>query len=125
MSDEKWIPHTGDACPVDNFTTVRVMFRSGRISEKYAAGELGWNIESSIADIVAYCVVEPAPEPTGIEAEVTEFIAQRQQAGIKKYGTTVEDNDLSPAQWLQHAIEETADQLIYMWKLKKELEKGE
>ena len=53
-------------------------------------------------------------EPTGIELQVCEEIARRQQLGIAKYGKTVADNPLSLRQWLQHALEESLDQAIYL-----------
>lgn len=52
--------------------------------------------------------------PTGTEAAVCADIAQRQQLGITKYGTTVADNPLPLRLWLQHAYEETIDQAIYL-----------
>lgn len=58
--------------------------------------------------------VNPTPQPTGIEAEVCKLIAQRQQLGIAKYGQTVADNPLSLRAWLQHALEETLDQAVYL-----------
>ena len=54
------------------------------------------------------------PTPTGTEARVCADIAQRQALGVKKYGTTVEDNPLTLRAWLQHAYEETLDQAIYL-----------
>jgi hypothetical protein len=53
-------------------------------------------------------------KPTGIEALVCEEIARRQQLGINKYGITVADNNLSLREWLQHALEESLDQAIYL-----------
>jgi len=50
----------------------------------------------------------------GTESDVCADIARRQQFGIKKYGTTVRDNDLSLQQWLQHAYEETLDKAVYL-----------
>lgn len=41
------------------------------------------------------------------------LLAEREAAGLKKYGTTVDRTDLSPEQWLQHLIEELADGLLY------------
>jgi hypothetical protein len=52
-------------------------------------------------------------KPTGIEALVCEEIAQRQQLGINKYGTTVADNNLSLREWLQHQYEELLDAAVY------------
>lgn len=53
-------------------------------------------------------------KPTGTEAKVCEDIAQRQALGIKKYGVTVEENQLSLLEWLQHAYEECLDQAVYL-----------
>lgn len=60
---------------------------------------------------------------TGTEARVCVDIAYRQQAGVNKYGTTVEANPLSLRQWLQHAYEETLDQAIYLKRAMEELDK--
>jgi hypothetical protein len=53
-------------------------------------------------------------KPTGTEAKVCEDIAQRQALGIQKYGITVEENQLSLLEWLQHAYEECLDQAVYL-----------
>jgi len=60
-------------------------------------------------------------EPKGIEKEVCEDIARRQEFGIQKYGTTVDENPLTAKQWAQHAYEESLDHAIYLKKLIKEL----
>ena len=60
---------------------------------------------------------------SGTEARVCVDIAYRQQAGISKYGTTVEANPLTLRQWLQHAYEETLDQAIYLKRSIEELDK--
>lgn len=52
-------------------------------------------------------------EATGVEARVCQDIAQRQAKGVKKYGTTVGENPLSLAQWLQHMYEELLDAAVY------------
>ena len=52
--------------------------------------------------------------PTGIEAEVCNDIAKRQELGIAKYGTTLADNAGSLRYWLQHAYEETLDKALYL-----------
>lgn len=53
-------------------------------------------------------------KPTGIEAQVCEDIARRQQLGLMKYGISVADNPLGLLAWLQHAYEETLDQAVYL-----------
>lgn len=59
----------------------------------------------------------------GTEAEVVRLIAQRQQLGMRKYGVSVADNPLTLRQWLQHALEESLDQAIYLRRAISELDK--
>jgi len=61
--------------------------------------------------------------PTGIEALVCEEITLRQQKGIAKYQTTVADNPLSLREWLQHALEESLDQAVYLRRAIAEIDK--
>ena len=65
------------------------------------------------------------PTPTGTEARVCEDIAARQQLGIKKYGTTVEDNPLTLLEWLRHSYCEKLDDIIYMRRAIEELENAQ
>ena len=55
--------------------------------------------------------------PTGTELKVIVDIADRQKMGIKKYGTTVEGNDLTETEWLNHAYEEALDLAVYLKRL--------
>lgn len=59
----------------------------------------------------------------GTEAEVCNDIAQRQQLGIAKYGTTVRENPLELRQWLQHQYEELLDAAVYCKRAIEELDK--
>jgi hypothetical protein len=59
---------------------------------------------------------------SGIEAQVCADIAHRQQVGISKYGTTVEDNPLPPEMWMQHLYEELLDASVYIKKILVSLE---
>lgn len=65
---------------------------------------------------------ENTTQPTGTEAEVCRMIAERQQLGIAKYGQTVADNPLSLRAWLQHALEESLDQAIYLRRAIEEID---
>jgi hypothetical protein len=56
-----------------------------------------------------------------IVAAVIRKMYQRSQVGIKKYGTTMERDDLSTEQWIDHAIEEAMDLVLYLTKLKTQL----
>lgn len=60
--------------------------------------------------------------PTGIEAQVCEDIARRQQFGLHKYGTTVAQNPLELRQWLQHQYEELLDAAVYTRRAMSELD---
>lgn len=60
-------------------------------------------------------------EVTGIEAIVCQEIARRQQLGIKKYGITVESNNLTLMEWVRHAKEEALDMAIYLAKIESKL----
>jgi len=44
---------------------------------------------------------------------------QRSEAGIQKYGKTLDRNDLTFLQWIQHAQEEMMDGILYLEKMKK------
>lgn len=52
-----------------------------------------------------------------IEEKVITKIRDRAEAGLNKYGTTMERDDLSLVEWLQHAQEEAMDLAVYLEKL--------
>lgn len=56
-----------------------------------------------------------------IVESVVEKFRSRSEVGIRKYGTTLDRNDLSLEQWLDHAIEEQMDSILYLTKIKEEL----
>ena len=56
-----------------------------------------------------------------IVESVVKSYKQRSKVGIKKYNKTMDRNDLSPLEWLQHLQEELMDATLYLEKLKKEL----
>ena len=49
-----------------------------------------------------------------IEDEVCRKIQQRAEFGLKKYGVTLERDDLSELEWLIHAQEEAMDLAGYL-----------
>ncbi len=55
-----------------------------------------------------------------IVLSVLESFKKRSEIGIKKYNTTLERNDLSTLEWLQHAQEEAMDFVLYIERLKQE-----
>ena len=54
--------------------------------------------------------------------KVVNLFEKRSQAGIKKYGTTLSGNPLSLVEWLEHAKEESMDQVLYLQRAIDELE---
>jgi hypothetical protein len=63
---------------------------------------------------------ETIPTNDPIVSAVIRKMYQRSQVGIKKYGTTMERNDLSFTDWVTHLQEELMDSIIYLEKLKHE-----
>lgn len=57
-----------------------------------------------------------------IEEQVINKIRQRAEIGLKKYGTSMERNDLNDIEWLSHLQEELLDASIYIEKIKTILE---
>ena len=55
-----------------------------------------------------------------VDSIISKF-KQRSETGIKKYGTTLDRNDLTVEQWLNHLEEELMDAILYCHKLKTEL----
>jgi len=54
-----------------------------------------------------------------IVASVIRKMYNRSQVGIKKYGTTMERDDLSFMDWVTHLQEELMDSIIYLEKIKQ------
>ena len=59
---------------------------------------------------------------SSIEEIVIAEIRQRAEKGEAKYGTTMDRDDLSLKEWLQHLKEELMDGVIYTQKIISELE---
>lgn len=51
---------------------------------------------------------------------INKFIS-RSEIGKKKYGTDLDRKDLTVLEWIQHAQEEHMDAILYLEKLKQEL----
>ena len=58
-----------------------------------------------------------------IVKSVIKQFKQRSEVGIKKYGTTLDRDDLSTLEWLNHAQQEAMDFCLYLEKLKQQLNK--
>jgi len=59
-----------------------------------------------------------------IEDIVCKKIQKRAEVGLKKYGVTVDRNDFTVQEWLQHFQDELMDGAIYAQKLLEELKRN-
>jgi hypothetical protein len=59
-----------------------------------------------------------------IVKSVIEKYQERSEVGQEKYGTTLERNDLTFIEWMQHLQEELMDATLYLEKLKAELKQN-
>jgi hypothetical protein len=57
-----------------------------------------------------------------VEKVINRFL-ERSELGIKKYGTTLDKNNLPLSEWLKHSIEEKMDDILYMQRIIDELDK--
>ena len=53
-----------------------------------------------------------------VESVIKQF-KDRSSVGIEKYGTTLQENELSPLEWLKHLQEELMDAVLYLEKVKQ------
>ena len=56
-----------------------------------------------------------------IVESVINKIKSRSEIGIKKYGVTLDRTDFTTIQWIDAAIEEQMDNILYLTRLKKDL----
>lgn len=52
--------------------------------------------------------------------KVIDSFKRRSERGLEKYGVTLDRNDLTNLEWLQHLQEELMDATLYIEKLKDE-----
>jgi succinate dehydrogenase flavin-adding protein (antitoxin of CptAB toxin-antitoxin module) len=59
-----------------------------------------------------------------VVSQVVYKYSVRSEAGIRKYGQTLERSDVDLLGWLNHLQEELMDATLYIQKLKNEIENG-
>ncbi len=57
-----------------------------------------------------------------IVKSVIEQFEKRSEVGIKKYGVTLDRTDLTTLEWIEHAKQEAMDFVLYLERLKREIE---
>ena len=60
-------------------------------------------------------------EDTIVLSVMTKFY-ERSKVGIEKYNTTLDRDDLSPIEWLNHAQDEAMDLCLYLERLKRKIQ---
>ena len=53
-----------------------------------------------------------------VEDEVCEEIQERAKVGLNKYGVTMERDDLTHDEWLEHLQHELMDAIVYLQRLR-------
>jgi len=66
-------------------------------------------------------IAEMQEQEDSIVKSVIQSYKKRSDVGIKKYNKTMDRDDLSTLDWLQHLQEELMDATLYLEKLKQKL----
>lgn len=66
-------------------------------------------------------MAEMQEQEDSIVKSVVQSYKKRSDVGVKKYSKTMDRNDLSTLEWLQHLQEELMDATLYIEKLKQKL----
>lgn len=56
-----------------------------------------------------------------ILSQVKDLLEKQTEKGVKKYGHSVDADELTAEQWIDHASEEIVDLLVYLQCLKEKL----
>lgn len=62
--------------------------------------------------------------PDSVVQSVVEKFVDRAEMGFTKYNNTLDRKDLSVEEWINHALEEHMDAILYLTKLKQTLKNG-
>ncbi len=62
--------------------------------------------------------IETQVKDSVVQSVINKF-KQRSEVGIKKYNTTLDREDLTDKEWINHAQEEAMDLILYLEKLKR------
>jgi hypothetical protein len=79
---------------------------------------------SALSEMLSEVEVIPEEKPIHVDPiliKVYSKYQERSEIGIKKYGTTLENNSLPLMEWLNHLQEELMDATLYIEKLKQEI----
>lgn len=74
-------------------------------------------IEMKVKDTMSEWI-EAQVKDSVVQSVINKF-KQRSEVGIKKYNTTLDREDLTDKEWINHAQEEAMDLILYLEKLKR------
>ena len=74
-------------------------------------------IEMKVKDTMTEWI-EAQVKDSVVQSVINKF-KQRSEVGIKKYNTTLDREDLTDKEWINHAQEEAMDLILYLEKLKR------
>lgn len=63
-------------------------------------------------------------EKNEVLTQVFHALVKQTEKGLKKYGNTVDPREYSTIEWIDHAIEEGIDQIVYLTVLKQRIKEG-
>lgn len=64
-------------------------------------------------------IIKMEPKYDSVVSSVVSAFQKRAEIGQTKYGKTLDRNDLTFLQWIQHAQEELMDGILYLEKIKQ------
>lgn len=80
----------------------------------------GMKIHTSMIGKEFKLLKKKGKKDTIVEAIVDKF-KDRSEVGIKKYNTTLDREDFTTEQWIDSAIEEAMDMILYLERLKRDI----
>ena len=80
---------------------------------------MNFDIFFSNHSTAVYCEVKTIKDK--IVQEIKDKFERRSQLGIKKYGTTLERDDLTAEEWVNHLQDELMDAILYLQRLKHDI----
>jgi type VII secretion effector (TIGR04197 family) len=87
----------------------------------------GYGLRKTGSSIIKWVRVEDCKEITddihsnSILNNVHNLLIKQTNKGLQKYGTTVNKDDYSTLEWIEHAQEELTDALVYLETLKTKI----
>jgi len=79
------------------------------------------SLSSSVENKIVDSLLVSTENTDSIVFSIIRQFKDRADVGKKKYGTTLDREDLSSKDWIQHAQEELMDAILYLEKLKNVL----